>query len=61
MYFDDHVAFSRYEDKTVMDGFLNELDVGWGNNFSALYLVGASGNQIWERYRGEQRYQTDAE
>ncbi len=54
VYFDDYVAFSRYKDKTVMDGFLDELDVGWTDKFSALYLVGASGNQIWERYRGEQ-------
>jgi len=37
-----------------MDGFLDELDVGWTDKFSALYLVGASGNQIWERYRSEQ-------
>jgi len=54
VYFDDYVVFSRYKDKTVMDGFLDELDVGWTDKFSALYLVGASGNQIWERYRSEQ-------
>jgi hypothetical protein len=54
VYFDDYVAFSRYKDKAVMDGFLDELDMGWTDKFSALYLVGASGNQIWERYRSEQ-------
>lgn len=54
VYFDDYVAFSRYKDKAVMDRFLAELDVNWKDNFSALYLVGASGNQIWERSRSEQ-------
>ena len=54
VYFDDYVAFSRYKDKAVMDGFLDEVDVGWTDKFSALYLVGASGNQIWERHRNEQ-------
>jgi len=54
VYFDDGVAFSRYKDKAIMDGFLDELDVGWTDKFSALYLVGASGNQIWERYRSKQ-------
>jgi|GEM_PF-1932172 len=54
VYFDDYVAFSRYKDKAVMDEFLDELDVDWTDKFSALYLVGASGNQIWERYRSEQ-------
>jgi hypothetical protein len=61
VYFDDYGAFSRYKDKTVMDGFLDELDVGWIDRFSALYLVGASGNQIWERYRSEQPHQPDVE
>jgi spore coat polysaccharide biosynthesis predicted glycosyltransferase SpsG len=54
VYFDDYVAFSRYKDEAVMEGFLEELDVSWTEKFSALYLVGASGNQIWERYRSEQ-------
>jgi hypothetical protein len=54
VYFDDYVAFSRCKDKAVMDEFLDELDVGWTDKFSALYLVGASGNQIWERYRSQQ-------
>lgn len=54
VYFDDYVAFSMYKDKAVMDKFLDELDVDWTDKFSALYLVGASGNQIWERYRSKQ-------
>jgi hypothetical protein len=53
VYFDDYLAFRRYKDKAVMDEFLDKLDVGWTDKFSALYLVGASGNQIWERYRSE--------
>ena len=51
MYFNDYVAFSMYKDKAVMDRFLDELGVDWTDKFSVLYLVGASGNQIWERYR----------
>jgi hypothetical protein len=54
VYFDDYVAFSRYKDKAIMEGFLDELDVDWTDKFSALYLVGASGNQMWERYRSKQ-------
>jgi hypothetical protein len=54
VYFDDYVAFSMHKDKAVMDRFLDELDVDWTDKFSALYLVSASGNQIWERYRSEQ-------
>lgn len=54
VYFDDYVALSMYKDKKVMDRFLDELDVDWADKFSALYLVGASGNQICERYRSEQ-------
>lgn len=55
VYFDDYMTLSRYKDKAVMDRFLDELDVDWTDKFSALYMVGASGNRIWERYRSEQK------
>lgn len=56
VYFDDYVVFSEYENKTAMDSFLDELDVDWTDNFSSLYLVGASGKKIWERKRSEKDY-----
>lgn len=49
--FDDYIHF-RYDDdrsKGKMNAFLDSNDVPWGDRYTTLYLVGASGKSFYER------------
>lgn len=53
VFFDDYTAFryDLYTSKPNMDAFLDSIKVCWQNRYSALYVVGASGNSLWQRTR----------
>ena len=49
VFFDDYTAF-RYDlnkSKSEMEEFLNSIDIPWRDQYSALYIVGASGKSFW--------------
>ena len=51
VYFDDYTAF-RYDvdnSKPEMNSFLNSLKIQWQKRYSALYMVGSSGQSFFER------------
>ena len=49
VYFDDYIAFSRDGDKKEMEEFLDSIINLWNNQYTSLFLVGASGKGFWER------------
>ena len=51
IYFDDYTDFSYHREasKREMDVVLDSIDTPWGDRYAALYVVGASGQSLWQR------------
>jgi hypothetical protein len=49
IFFDDYIAFSRDQDKKEINEFMDSVSSFIKNKYKALFVVGASGKNFWER------------
>lgn len=59
VYFDDYTAFANNEDIREMEEFLDSVNNLWNNQYTSLFIVGASGKGFWERRREEEKKEID--
>jgi hypothetical protein len=55
IYFDDYIAFSHDQDRKELSEFLDSTHNLWKDQYTRLFVVGASGKYFWENARSRDR------